>query len=75
MVKDLGIYETSEGKRYKVGIVEIDGKPYLYGDDMNSLHFSRHVTYGPYEGERIAKDYFQTKKTFLEKKDEYLSNH
>jgi len=73
IVKKLGIYEAEDGTRYDVGVVEIDGKPYLYGNNTSYPSFSEVLTYGPNEGAYIAEDYFGVKEAFLQKKAELSS--
>jgi hypothetical protein len=53
---------------YLVGSVKINDKKYLYAEDASRKSYDGEKKYGSYYGVIVAKDYFQTKAQFLQKK-------
>lgn len=68
VVKHLWKYLASDGKKYAVGCVTISGKTYLYAEQEWRIS-KWDTSYGYYYGEMVSKDYFETKKKFLEEKE------
>lgn len=66
-------YKSSTGKIYSVGYTIINNKKYLFANDLNSNHaiFYTKNSFGIYDGNAVAQDYFKTKSDFLKKKYEF----
>jgi hypothetical protein len=66
---DIQQYISSTGEKYFVWSVAIDGKRYFCARKVHKSWHSRYgKTYSTNAGYEVAKDYFQTKAQFLQKK-------
>lgn len=63
-VDHIGTYQTSDGKKYKVGVVEMQWKRYLYADEQWSPNYGN-MTYWPYEGGIVARDYIKESRPII----------
>ena len=63
-VNHIGTYQTSDGKTYQVGVVEIQWKRYLYADEQWSPNYGN-MTYWPYEWGIVARDYIKESRAVI----------
>jgi hypothetical protein len=63
-VDHIGTYQTSDGKTYHVGVVQIQWKKYLFADEKWSPNYGN-MTYWPYEGGIVARDYLKQTKPII----------
>lgn len=66
VVEHVWKYKALDGSIYSVWIIKFEGKPYLYADQYEPTK-PWEKSYGPYEGEIVARDYLKQTRPIVKK--------